>query len=128
MTDTTIAVPKMTHAEWLDEGERRFGTSVRDWKFVCPICKGVQSFADFDALGVPLDTIRKVVNFSCVGRWMPDAPEAFAMGRGKAKRPRPTPETHCNYTLGGLFGVPGVLVEFEGKEVASFAFAEERHV
>jgi hypothetical protein len=37
----------VTHAEWLKEGERRFGTDARRWRFVCPACGRVQSPLDF---------------------------------------------------------------------------------
>jgi hypothetical protein len=116
---------RYTYEEWLTDGEARFGTDHRQWRFVCPVCGGAQSMADFDALpesSRPKDA-RNVVNFSCIGRWT-NAPEAFAMGKGKRKAPKPTPETHCNYTLGGLFTLPRAIVTTpDGKEVPSFAFA-----
>jgi hypothetical protein len=37
----------MSEADWLAEGRRRFGWDMMQWKFVCPICKHVQTVLDF---------------------------------------------------------------------------------
>ena len=56
---------KLTHAEWLAEGKRRFGEDFNKWRFVCPVCGFVQSVQDYKDAGAPQDAVA----FSCVGRW-----------------------------------------------------------
>lgn len=108
--------PRMTRAEWLAEGERRFGKDMLKWQFVCPICKGIQTPEDFRQYkdrGATPDS----AYFNCIGRYQPDTPKAL----GDSK---PTPETRCDYTLGGLIRLSGVIVtDDEGKEHHCFAFA-----
>jgi len=96
-----------THEEWLDEAERRFGDDPRDWLFVCPRCKTEQCAWDFYEAGVKGSTIDKVLAFSCIGR--------FTDGKG------------CDWTLGGLFQIHEVEVEFGDKKRRTFAFAEPRN-
>lgn len=116
---TFTGFAEMTLDEWRAEASRRFGSDVRTWRFVCPICGGTQSLADFEAL--PADSRPKdpseVFYYSCIGRWIAGAPRAFG---GK-----PTAETHCDYTLGGLFCIAKRVVRGEdGHQVPVFEFAE----
>jgi hypothetical protein len=116
----------MTLAEWRAEGERRFGPDMKAWRFVCPVCGGSQSGYDFKALpdADQPKRIEDVVFFSCIGRWMPKAPEAFATRRGARAKIKPTPGSHCNYTNGGLFDCAKLSVISEsGKHVSVFEFA-----
>lgn len=101
----------MTHAEWLAEAEKRFGKDPMNWKFVCPSCGHVASVADWKAAGAP----STAAAFSCVGRWLTKAKDAFT---DKGKGP-------CNYAGGGLFRINPVAVTFpDGVEHQAFAFAE----
>lgn len=85
------------YADWLAEAKRLFGDNVHDWKFVCPVCCYVQSFAQCEAAGMSSDAIA----FSCIGRWLGSKREAFT----KDSRPGP-----CNYAGGGLFKLNPVRV------------------
>jgi len=96
----------MNHADWEDEGKRRFGENVRQWRFVCPSCSYVASVQDWLDAKAP----EGAVGFSCVGRYRSaKAQEAFT-----------GPPGPCNYAGGGLFQINPVYVE--GTRV--FAFAE----
>lgn len=115
---------QMTHAEWLAEGERRFGPDQMQWRFVCPVCGHVASIDDWKNAG----STENDVAFSCVGRWAGlrrDAlglnPEAIASGElPPAEGPGP-----CNYTAGGLFQLcPIQIVTPAGEQRPAFAFAE----
>ena len=88
---------KMTQQEWIAEGRRRFGDDQLKWKFVCPTCKHVAAVEDWNKAGAP----KGAVAFSCVGRWMDTARDAFAKtGKGP-----------CNYAGGGLFMLNPVNVD-----------------
>jgi len=94
----------VTKEEWLAEGERRFGTDKRSWKFKCPACGYVASVGDYMEAKAPPEAIA----FSCIGRWLPDAREALGKGPGP-----------CNYAGGGLFKANPV--EVEGERYFEFA-------
>ena len=99
-TDGKSPVRRLTHAEWLAEGTALFGPNVEDWRWVCPVCAHVTSLADWRAAGAGDGAFA----FSCVGRWLPEAREAFARGPGgRGKGP-------CNYAGGGLFKLNPVIV------------------
>lgn len=90
----------LTPAEWLAEGTERFGPNVEDWRWVCPMCGHITSLADWRAAGAGEGAFA----FSCVGRWLPEAREAFARGAGdRGVGP-------CNYAGGGLFKLNPVIV------------------
>jgi hypothetical protein len=90
-----------TYEEFLKEGEELFGPDRKDWRFQCISCKGVQTYKDFDRLGVK--NIENVVHFSCIGRY------------GK--------KGHCDWTLGGLFTIHTKEVMKDGKANPAFEFA-----
>ena len=96
----------MTLAEWRAEGTRRFGDDPMKWKFVCPSCGHVAAVEDWQNAGAG----EGEVAFSCVGRHIKNAGEAF----GK-KQP-------CNYAGGGLFKLNPVKID--GRSDNVFAFAE----
>jgi hypothetical protein len=80
----------LTYEQWLAEGYRRFGEDRRSWRFVCPVCGHAATPADWLAVGASQGEIA----FSCVGRRIEGAKEAFAQGdNGKG----------CTYAGGGLF-------------------------
>ena len=96
----------LTHAEWLAEGQRRFG-ALADWRWVCPACGYVVSGQDYTNAGAPPDAIA----FSCVGRWIPGSRDALT-GEG------PGP---CNYAGGGLFSFNPVVIDDGRLRVFEFA-------
>jgi hypothetical protein len=102
-----------TEDEWRAEGEALFGPDILNWRFVCPVCKCVAAGIDWKAAGArPND-----IGFSCVGRWLPDARNAF---EGSGKGP-------CNYTGGGLFRLnPVEVARKDGQgSIAMFEFHKE---
>lgn len=106
---------RMTKAEWMAEGLRRFGPDQLQWRFVCPVCGYVQSAKDYKDAGAP----QPAVAFSCVGRWRKRARKAFDNEHGSIK------SGPCDYAGGGLFRLnPVTLVLEDGKESQLFAFAE----
>lgn len=86
----------LTHAEWLAEGQRRFG-ALANWRWVCPVCGYIVSGQDYTNAGAPPDAIA----FSCVGRWIPGSRDALT-GEG------PGP---CNYAGGGLLAFNPVVID-----------------
>lgn len=103
----------MTHDEWQREGTRRFGPDKATWRFACPACDHVVTLGDYQTAGAP----ESAIAFSCVGRWLPQARDAFAPGPGP-----------CNYAGGGLFALNPVRVVAPAGEASDeahnvFAFA-----
>jgi hypothetical protein len=109
------AEKKYTYEEWRAEGERRFGKDQMNWKFVCPVCKHVQSTTDYKNAGAPSD----VVGFSCVGRWLPECRDAFGL-RKPRKGDKKGKEGPCNYAGGGLFRINPVTVLFPDQKSGQF--------
>lgn len=99
--NTAKPMKKYTLEEYLKEGERLFGKSMRFWKYICVSCGLSQSYNDFIEAGIkdPGD----YVGFSCIGRWKE--------GIG------------CDWTLGGLLTIHTVEVtEDDGEQHARFDF------
>ena len=74
-------------SDWLVELRQRFGNNPSNWKFVCPSCGHVQSFADFEAIGEDPNLAYQC----CIGRYT-----------GSNDR---TGEKGCNYTINGLISL-----------------------
>lgn len=89
---------------WLKQGEEKFKTKdVKQFKFKCPNCGGVQSAQDF--IDNNIEESSDKFFFSCIGRWVKE--------RG------------CDWTLGGLFQIHETeVISDEGKKVPVFEFAE----
>jgi hypothetical protein len=102
---------RMTKADWMAEGARRFGPDQLKWQFVCPACGYVASVEDWKKVGAPITAVA----FSCIGRWMRRCRDAF----GKDLGPGP-----CNYAGGGLFRLNPVCITDIDTEHNNFAFAE----
>lgn len=104
-TEAAPHVPprRVSHALWLEEGRARFGPDPDRWAFVCPVCGHIQTIAQLRAAGAPEGTWA----FSCIGRSLPKATEAFTRGK-------PGP---CTYAGGGLFRLNPVEVEIEAGEI-----------
>lgn len=90
--------------EWKAKGKELFGTDdYREWKFVCPMCKNVQSYKDFEGV---TDEPQDYMFFSCIGRF-------------KEK-------IGCDWTLGGLLQIHKTeVIDEEGKPHAVMEFATE---
>ena len=101
---------KITHKEWMEEGKKRFGDNIKQWKFKCPRCGTVQTAQDLLDAGITKDKVEGFIAFSCIGRF-----------NGK--------ETGCDWTLGGFLQIHNLVVTLEedGKthERPTFEFAEE---
>lgn len=110
-----MKIRQITQADWLAEGERRFGPLGRHWKFVCPICGHVASVLDFvDRGGLSPERAGDAATQHCLGRYLPGSRRAFG-GSG------PGP---CDYTAAGLFQLAPVHVTRpDGRTVQAFEFA-----
>jgi hypothetical protein len=106
---------RMSRAEWLAEGERRFGKDTMKWKFVCPSCGFVASTEDYKKAGAKPENVA----FSCIGRWTGHMNnDAFVTKKGP-----------CNYAGGGLIKLnPITVVMPDGQEHQAFDFAETETV
>jgi hypothetical protein len=102
-----------TAAEWRAEAARLFGPDPGGWRFVCPSCGHVASVRSWEDLGATPGEI----GFSCVGRHMPSARDAFTGGPGP-----------CNYAGGGLFQINPVSVTTDAGVVRVFEFAPAAEV
>lgn len=103
-----MAEQRYTVDEWRAEAERRFGLDPMAWRFVCPACGHVATIREWKLAGATSGEVA----FSCVGRHLEAARDAFAKGDGP-----------CNYAGGGLFKLNPVTVVDEGREHDVFAFA-----
>lgn len=92
--------PVIAHADWLTEARRRFGDDALQWRFVCPRCGANSSSGDFEAAGAEPSRAAQ----ECIGRVTPD--------RG------------CDWAAFGLLDICTVHVQFDGRTVPVFAFAE----
>lgn len=98
-------------ADWKAEGEKRFGSDMMQWKFVCPSCGHVASVQEWKDAGAPAGAVA----FSCVGRWKGgDDSKSFKKKGGP-----------CMYAGGGLIGINPVKVKDEDKVRRVFEFAQE---
>jgi hypothetical protein len=108
MPDRKTADRTITKDQWEAEGLERFGADKMKWKFVCPCCGHITSVDDWFKAGASEGEIA----FSCVGRHVKDAREAFGKGPGP-----------CNYAGGGLFKLNPVTVVNGDNSHAMFEFA-----
>jgi hypothetical protein len=108
--------PRMTHAEWLAEGKRRFGEDFQKWRFKCPVCGHVASIGDYKPFADQGATPSSAAQ-ECIGRYAGKRRAAFGIDSG------PGP---CDYALFGLFRLPGVVITPQdgGEPMMSFAFAD----
>ena len=87
----------MTKQEWEAEGTRLFGEDQMQWKFVCPLCKHVQSVQDYKDAG----SDPGMVGFSCIGRVIAGSRDVLTdTGHGP-----------CNYAGGGFIRLNPVDVD-----------------
>ena len=94
----------MTLDQWKAKATELFGPDMKQWRFRCVRCRGVQTFQDFIDTGMKPDDAKNVFFFSCIGRWV--------KGRG------------CDWTLGGLFTIHQLeVIAEDGHRVPVFKFA-----
>lgn len=109
---------KITHQQWMEEAKQRYGDRARDWRFVCPVCKTIQSGRDFLNY-CDSEQASTVLGFSCIGRFMPNPSAAFGDHKGTDA---------CDYTTGGLLNVSPVRVTMRDEEasieISVFDFAD----
>lgn len=108
----------ISHEDWLQEAEKRYGKSLRQIRFICPVCKHVQSGQDFLDLGMTPEKAATRAGFSCIGRWMDSCRDAFT---GEGSGP-------CNYTNGGLIRLGPIRVdnaEWNDGSIYVFDFADD---
>ena len=104
MSSFETGISKIRFETWEKEGHRLFGDNRKLWRFVCPLCKGVQTPQDFyDHTDLDEEKVRNVFFFSCIGRWAKDK-------RG------------CDYTCGGLLDLSKVRIFQRGRWISAFAF------
>ncbi len=103
---------RMPVAEWRALGRKLFGDDEKAWRFRCPVCGFVATPADWHKAGANDGEIA----FSCIGRHVDGAAEAFIDNGGKGP---------CTYAGGGLFRLnPVEVVDESGQVHEMFDFAE----
>lgn len=115
MATETKAHPltRTTKAAFIAEAQKRFGSDMLSWAFVCPICGYEAAAREWKQAGAP----EGAVGFSCIGRYRKPSRDAF---EGSGKGP-------CNYAGGGLFKLnPMIVTDETGVEHNVFALAGEQ--
>jgi hypothetical protein len=105
-------VKKYTLKEWQDEGERLFGNSPENWRFVCPACGRESTGREFKEAGADAEVMYK----TCIGRHNGKG--------GKPLKSKTTPDV-CDWAAFGLLGTlckGNIVILDSGKEVEVFAF------
>ncbi|MBL0319657.1 MAG: hypothetical protein IPP74_10290 [Alphaproteobacteria bacterium] len=108
-----------TYESYMQEGERLFGKDVKEWVYKCPMCETNQTANDLMREGVNKEKVLDYLGFSCIGRFKEKTESAFNGNKKKMKG------KGCDYTLGGLIALPGVIVHSDGKKHKRFAFGEK---
>ena len=90
--------------DWIEDGKKRFGEDMLQWKFKCPKCKTTQTPQDLIDAGVKREDVDKYIGFSCIGR--------FTESKG------------CDWSLGGLFRIHTLEVDIDGHNRPVFEFAD----
>lgn len=97
----------------LEEAHKRMreqGVSAsRHYAFICPICHTVQSMASLVKAGAKPDSVESYIGFSCEGRFS-GIGSYHTKGRSKDTR-------GCDWTLGGLFRLHTLEIEYENGEI-----------
>jgi len=115
---------EMQHDDWMDEAKRLFGDDATKWRFVCPVCNTVQSIDDYrEHTDLDMNTIGRVIAFSCIGRWARGGCEKRGLGP-KDVVSNADDRIGCDYAGGGLFRLNPVRVLLDdGTAGDRFAFA-----
>jgi hypothetical protein len=117
---------RMTQDEMVRELTLRFGSSPSEWAFQCPMCDDVATGADWKSAliergvkekdGTPANAA-DYLGQECIGRVLGALSGSVADGQKYRGR-------GCDWCAYGLFRGPWFIVLPDGREVASFAFAE----
>lgn len=102
-----VAIPV---AEWRKKGSELFGEDMKQWRFVCPICKTPQTIQDFVNAGVHKEAAGSSIAQECIGRYLPGSQKAISATKVIKGKP-------CNYAGYGFFKLNPVAVELEDGEV-----------
>lgn len=115
MSRTTTGHEKLTHAEWVAEGNALFGadSKMRDWRFVCPQCATVTSGQDFMDL------------FRSQGLTEDEANVKGAQMAGRACIGRHTSDAGCDWCAWGLFRGPREVVLPRSDPAVDGSFPDE---
>ncbi len=96
---------KMSYNDWIEKAKELYGEDSYNWKFKCPSCGHIQSVNSM-LKNNPLLKAKNFENsiyFNCEGR---------------------TNEKYgCGWSLGGLFHIHKLEVDFKGENVPVFEFA-----
>lgn len=118
-------IKEMSIKEWLAMGRAKFGPDPKDWLFVCPNCKGVQSIGDFiklRELGI-FEGNPQAAYYSCIGRYDTRIPEDQIGTLTK------DPKSPCDYTSGGLLCLAKTrVIQGDGSKQWVFEFADPDQV
>lgn len=105
----------LTVQEFQERMKAQGVTRREDVAFKCPMCKTVQSLADWLDAGIPAEEAEGKVGFSCIGRASKEPQRAFE---------KPKPGRGCDYTLGGLIVLNDVeIITEDGRTVPAFELA-----
>lgn len=111
----------LTYKEFCELGEELFGDpNPSTWWFICPACAHSQQGKDMlEKYPKKKEYIWNSFYFSCEGRLMKSGKSALY--------DKPTPETGCDYTNGGLFQLAKTKVKSEdGNEIMVFEFDKSK--
>ncbi len=111
-------VRKITLEQFKDEAKAQ-GVERVDITVICPLCDTPQSMRALIAAGAGATEpdVEKFIGFSCVGRFT-GAGSCFAKNHPK--------RIGCDYTLGGLFKLPKLIVLLpDGEEFPHFEIASK---
>lgn len=92
----------MTRAEWLAEGERRFGEHKIAWRFRCPACHNVMSVERASVTDPDVKGKGWHVENECIGRY--------------------TERVDCDWAAYGLFRGPVLVTCEDGTVIPVFEF------
>ena len=106
-----------THREWLEEGRRRFGDNIDDWKFICPMCGRKQSINEFRKHGIKYGFAH--VYFICISQWV----SAGLCGFSCAMKPRIRTEWTIAHTVQQKPHEAEVITK-RGRRVPVFLFGD----
>ena len=102
-------------SEWMQKGTELFGSDLKNWRFVCPACKRVNTGFEFMECGAdPNDMFRH-----CIGRHNGHNQPPDSKNNSKG----------CNWTANGLFTLTTtIVITEEGKKIDVFDFDEGSEV
>lgn len=112
---------KIDFDEWFEIGIKLYGDKIINWKFICPMCRKIQTAQDLLDCGIDRDKLDGYIGFSCIGRFNGKGLPFLSSSRKEDNFPH-----GCDWTLGGLFGGMGkeITIIKDGKDMSRFDFAD----